>query len=168
MTETWPDISLGHKSYTSYPIIYYVNPFLLWIQGQLRGVMADMWNPAGSDVSSADVWLNHPQASEAVCKIQPDWPQSWLSPYLPPQGHARTHTYIHTRTQRAYFNLCVFFCFYCELFLLHSIFRLCSHPIVLQAQQWKELHLLVEEMIRKSNRWQQRVKEGIKARGWAK
>lgn len=90
-----PDLILA-----SYPTIHYVNPCLL-IQGQLRAVAGDMWSPSGSDVSSANVWLNHPQGRRGC---QQDTAR--LTSELPVTLSPSTGT--HTRT--AQMTNCAFKC----------------------------------------------------------
>lgn len=138
--KTWSDSSLWHKVYTSYPIINYVNPCSL-IQGQLRGVVAGMWSPAGSDGSSAYVWLNHPQGKQG-CLRDTDWPQSCLSPYLSPQGHTQTCT--HTTC----FHLHVFFLFSVGTTHLHFIFKRFSSSSLTISAKVSQYHLLLHQHVK--------------------
>lgn len=85
-----PDLILA-----SYPTIHYVNPCLL-IQGQLRAVAGDMWSPSGSDVSSANVWLNHPQGRRG-CQQDTARLTSELPVTLSPSTGTHTHTHTHAR-----------------------------------------------------------------------
>lgn len=88
------DAGLNDKSYTSYPLKCYVNPYLL-IQSQLWAVMR---------VQPMSGWTG-PGANKAVTEIWPDWPQSCLSPpYLPPQGHEHECCFFTVGSSSVEFN----------------------------------------------------------------
>lgn len=78
----------------------------------MRAVAGDMWSPAGSDASSADVWLNHPQGKRDCLRDTAGLTSELPVTLSPCTG---TPTCTHTSSHATYFHLHELFCFQWEL-----------------------------------------------------